>query len=108
MEPKPLQTPCPIWLASNAERLSSGQADSGGSELALTRIGKIADGWMTHSVTPRGFENSWNLIQKVARDHGRDVSGFDNVLYHHININDDKEASFADSKRFLDLYYGAD
>ena len=30
------------------------------------------------------------------------------MLYHHININEDKEASFADSKRFLDLYYGAD
>ncbi len=108
LEPKPLQNPCPIWLATNAERLSSGQADSGGSEFALTRVGKIADGWMTHSVTPGGFQNSWNFIHKVARDNGRDVSGFDNVLYHHININEDKEEGFADSKKFLDLYYGAD
>ena len=53
LEPKPIQNPCPIWLATNAERLSSGQADSGGSEFALTRVGKIADGWMTHSVSPR-------------------------------------------------------
>src|SRR6476619_3100213 len=48
LEPKPIQSPCPIWLATNAERLASGQADSGGSELALTRVGEIADGWMTH------------------------------------------------------------
>ena len=26
----------------------------------------------------------------------------------HVNVNDDKEAALADSKRFLDLYYSAD
>ena len=107
LEPKPIQNPCPIWLATNAERLSTGQADSGGSDLALTRVGKVADGWMTHSVTPRGFEKSWTFILDVARQHGRDTSKFDNVLYHHININEDREESLADSKKFLDQYYGA-
>ena len=56
LEPKPVQNPCPIWLATNAERLSHGQADSGGSDFALTRVGRIADGWMTHSVSPEGFQ----------------------------------------------------
>src|SRR6185436_11764480 len=107
LEPKPVQSLCPIWLATNAERLSRGQADSGGSELALTRVGKIADGWMTHSVSPEGFGRSWDFVLKVARDNDRDVSRFDNVLYHHINVNDDKAAAFADSKTFLDLYYSA-
>jgi len=105
LEPKPLQNPCPIWLATNAERLSSGQADVGGSELALTRVGKFADGWMTHSVSPQGFKRSWDFILQVGRTNGRDMSAFDNVLYHHINVNDDKDAAFADSKTFLDLYY---
>jgi hypothetical protein len=36
------------------------------------------------------------------------VSRFDNVLYHHVNVNADKEAALADSKKFLDLYYAAD
>jgi hypothetical protein len=36
------------------------------------------------------------------------MAGFDNVLYHHVNVNDDKDAALADSKRFLDLYYSAD
>jgi alkanesulfonate monooxygenase SsuD/methylene tetrahydromethanopterin reductase-like flavin-dependent oxidoreductase (luciferase family) len=108
LEPKPIQNPCPIWLATNAERLSKGQADAGGSELALTRVGKIADGWMTHSVSPEGFRRSWDFILGVGREQGRDMSGFDNVLYHHINVNDDKDAALADSKKFLDLYYGAD
>src|SRR4029077_7540923 len=73
LEPKPVQSPCPIWLATNAERLSKGQADSGGSELAFTRVGKIADGWMTHSVSPAGFQRSWDFIFKVGRDNGRDM-----------------------------------
>jgi len=108
LEPKPVQDPCPIWLATNAERLSKGQADSGGSERALTRVGTIADGWMTHSVSPEGFRRSWELILQVGREHGRDMSRFDNVLYHHINVNEDKAEALADSKRFLDLYYSAD
>jgi alkanesulfonate monooxygenase SsuD/methylene tetrahydromethanopterin reductase-like flavin-dependent oxidoreductase (luciferase family) len=108
LEPKPLQNPCPIWLATNAERLSKGQADSGGSDFALSRVGRIADGWMTHSVSPDGFRRSWEFILKAGGEHGRDMSNFDNVLYHHINVNDDKSAALADSKQFLDLYYSAD
>lgn len=107
LEPKPVQTPCPIWLATNAQRLSLGQADRGGSDLALRRVATLADGWMTHSVGPEGFRRSWDFILDVAAANGRDTSAFDNVLYHHINVNDDREASFADSKTFLDLYYGA-
>jgi alkanesulfonate monooxygenase SsuD/methylene tetrahydromethanopterin reductase-like flavin-dependent oxidoreductase (luciferase family) len=108
LEPKPLQSPCPIWLATNAERLSKGQADSGGSELALTRVGKIADGWMTHSLSPDAFQRSWDFILQVGRGHGRDMARFDNVLYHHVNVNADRAEALADSKKFLDLYYSAD
>jgi len=108
LEPKPVQSPCPIWLATNAERLSRGQADSGGSDAALTRVGTLADGWMTHSVSPEGFRRSWDFILEVGRANGRDMAGFDNVLYHHVNVNDDKDAALADSKKFLDLYYSAD
>src|SRR6266508_1805176 len=67
LEPKPVQNPCPIWLATNAERLSKGQADSGGSEIALTRVGKLADGWMTHSVSPEGFRRRRHARAVTAR-----------------------------------------
>ena len=107
LEPKPVQNPCPIWLATNAERLSKGQADFGGSEFALTRVGQVADGWMTHSVSPEGFRKSWDFILAGGREQGRDMSRFDHVLYHHINVNDDREQALADSKKFLDLYYTA-
>jgi alkanesulfonate monooxygenase SsuD/methylene tetrahydromethanopterin reductase-like flavin-dependent oxidoreductase (luciferase family) len=107
LEPKPMQNPCPIWLATNAERLSKGQSDFGGSEFALRRVGRVADGWMTHSVSPEGLQKSWDFILNAGREHGRDMSHFDHVLYHHINVNDDREQALADSKRFLDLYYTA-
>ena len=29
------------------------------------------------------------------------------MLYHHINVNDDRDAALANSKKFLDLYYTA-
>jgi alkanesulfonate monooxygenase SsuD/methylene tetrahydromethanopterin reductase-like flavin-dependent oxidoreductase (luciferase family) len=107
LEPKPVQDPCPIWLATNAERLSKGQSDFGGSEFALRRVGRVADGWMTHSVSPEGFQRSWDFILAAGREQGRDMSRFDHVLYHHINVNEDKEQALADSKKFLDLYYGS-
>ena len=108
LEPKPVQRPCPIWLATNAERLARGQADSGGSDLALARVGRFADGWMTHSVSPSGFARSWAKIAAAAADTGRPGAVADNVLYHHVAIGSDRETAFADAKRFLDLYYGAD
>src|SRR4029450_2598472 len=95
-------------VATSRERLVRGQADSGGSELALTRVGKIANGWMTHSVGPDGFKRSWEFILRAGRQSGHDMARFDNVLYHHINVNADKQGALADSKKFLDLYYSAD
>jgi len=62
---------------------------------------------MTHSVSREGFTKSWEMVLDSAREAGRDTAKFDHVLYHHINVGDDAEACLQDSKRFLDLYYGA-
>jgi len=108
LEPKPIQDPCPIWLATNLGRQSRGSADMGGTDFALNRVGRLADGWMTHSVTPEGFKKSWDMVLGAAQTAGRDASKLDHVMYHHINVSDDKDAALADSKKFLDFYYGAD
>jgi len=39
MGSKPVQSFCPIWLTTNAGRLANGQAEAGGSSLALRRVG---------------------------------------------------------------------
>jgi alkanesulfonate monooxygenase SsuD/methylene tetrahydromethanopterin reductase-like flavin-dependent oxidoreductase (luciferase family) len=107
LEPKPVQSPCPIWMATNASRQTRGAAQMAGTDLALKRVGRIADGWMTHSVNREGFVKSWQMVLDAAREAGRDTATFDHVLYHHVNVGADAEACLADSKRFLDLYYGA-
>ena len=108
MLPKPLQSPCPIWLTTNAGRLENTQIGAGGSDFALRRVGRVADGWMTHSVTPEGFRHALDVIGEAAAAAGRDLTGFGNIITAVLNIQDDAEAATADAKRYLDLYYGAD
>ena len=98
MLPKPLQSPCPIWLTTNAARPESKQT-IGRHRICAARVGRVADGWMTHSVTPEGFRKSWDLILNVGAQNGRDMSGFDNVVYHHININDDRVGELRQLRR---------
>ena len=62
---------------------------------------------MTHSVSREGFTRSWEMVLNAAKAAGRATADFDHVLYHHINVGADADACLADSKKFLDLYYGA-
>ena len=39
---------------------------------------------------------------------GVDATNFDNTLYYNANINEDRQAAFYESKRFLDAYYTTD
>ena len=109
LEPKPVNPDCPIWTATNATRLASGAADaaSSGSDYALKQCGRLADGWMTHSASPRAIYDSWSRILAVAKESGRDTAHFDNCFYHHIHIDDDRHRALHEAKSFLDRYYSA-
>jgi alkanesulfonate monooxygenase SsuD/methylene tetrahydromethanopterin reductase-like flavin-dependent oxidoreductase (luciferase family) len=103
MQQKPLQSPCPIWLTTNAGRLGNDRAGMGGSDFALRRVARVADGWMTHSVSPEGFRRSLDLIQSTGREAGRDMDRFGNIVTAVLNIQDEPDAAVADAKRYLDL-----
>ena len=107
MEPKPVQSPCPIWLTTNAGRLGNQGVGAGGSDFALKRVGRVADGWMTHSVTPEGFRRGLDLIQESGRAEGRDMAGFGNIVTAVLNVGGDPPAAMEDAKTYLDRYYGA-
>src|SRR5947199_157338 len=77
-------------------------------ERATRRITRHAAGWMTTLVTPAEFADRLGLLRASLRDEGRDADAFDNTLYYNVNINEDREAAAAESKKFLDLYYGFD
>jgi len=107
-EPRPVTKPRPaIWIAANPR--PSRNADMATNvKRATERITRHADGWMTTWLTPADFRDRWELLRGSLREVGRDADGFDNTLYYNVNINEDREAAAAESKKFLDAYYSFD
>jgi alkanesulfonate monooxygenase SsuD/methylene tetrahydromethanopterin reductase-like flavin-dependent oxidoreductase (luciferase family) len=103
IEPRPVQQPCPIWIASNPRPSGARPEIVDG---ALRRVAQKADGWMTVEMFPRMFASNWTKVSAFLGEAGRDPARFPNMLYHNININPDRQAGLEESKRFLDKYYG--
>jgi alkanesulfonate monooxygenase SsuD/methylene tetrahydromethanopterin reductase-like flavin-dependent oxidoreductase (luciferase family) len=93
---KPVQRPRPpIWLAADV-----------GTEAALRRVAKHAEGWMTSVVPPEEFQSRWRKIEQYAPEYGRDPSKMGNVLYFNVHVTEKRDEAYAESKRFLAAYYG--
>lgn len=100
--PKPVQQPCPIYIAGTPR---SGNLGEAGVERALKRIARYADGWMTNQIELPLFRDYAARLQKMLREEGRDPEGFKTVLYYGICVNRDAEEAFRQAKAFLDAYY---
>jgi alkanesulfonate monooxygenase SsuD/methylene tetrahydromethanopterin reductase-like flavin-dependent oxidoreductase (luciferase family) len=110
LEPRPVQDPCPIWIASNPTGLTwkgGASASEAAVERGLRRVARFADGWMTNKLSPAEFAQQFARIQAMAREAGRDPAALGSALYHNINVNEDRAAALAESKAFLDAYYTA-
>ncbi|HLW61193.1 MAG TPA: LLM class flavin-dependent oxidoreductase [bacterium] len=110
IEPRPVQHPLPIWIASNPTTVTYkvGQPVSGRNvERSFRRVARLADGWMTNKISPQIFAEQWAIIRRMAIEEGRDPNPLGNVLYHNININPDREQALDESRRFLNAYYTA-
>jgi alkanesulfonate monooxygenase SsuD/methylene tetrahydromethanopterin reductase-like flavin-dependent oxidoreductase (luciferase family) len=108
IQPRPVQKPMPIWIASNPTGLTwkdGASAPSPAVERGLRRVAKYADGWMTNKVTPQEFQSQWHRIRAMAVEEGRDPAVIGSSLYHNININESRQAALDESKAFLDKYY---
>jgi alkanesulfonate monooxygenase SsuD/methylene tetrahydromethanopterin reductase-like flavin-dependent oxidoreductase (luciferase family) len=108
IQPRPVQKPLPIWIASNPTGLTwkdGASAPSPAVERGLRRVARFADGWMTNKVTPEEFRQQWARIQAMAREEGRDPGQIGTALYHNINIKEDRKTALDESKAFLDKYY---
>jgi alkanesulfonate monooxygenase SsuD/methylene tetrahydromethanopterin reductase-like flavin-dependent oxidoreductase (luciferase family) len=103
LEPKPVQQPCPIWIATNPRpELTPTRV----MDRALRRVGLLADGWMTDNTPVARFGQRWDLIRQVAREAGRPAERMESALHLMVNVNDDPRAAFDEALRFLQRYYG--
>lgn len=108
MLPKPVQNPCPIWIASNPRSTGELEGPPGEIEKNLDRVGKYADGWMTTMVDPSEFQEDAKKVVAAVRKHGRDTQNFGMCLYYNVNMDDDKKKAAAESSDFLLKYYRED
>jgi alkanesulfonate monooxygenase SsuD/methylene tetrahydromethanopterin reductase-like flavin-dependent oxidoreductase (luciferase family) len=110
IEPRPVQKPLPIWIASNPTTVTYrvGQAvDARNVARAFRRAARLADGWMTNKISPPVFAEQWGVIRGMAVEEGRNPDSLGNVLYHNLNINPDRKQALEESTRFLNAYYAA-
>lgn len=110
LEPRPVQQPCPIWIASNPTGLTwkgGASASPAVVDRAFRRVARHADGWMTNKVSPDEFRQQWARIRALALAEGRDPDRLGSALYHNITIGPDRAAALEEAGRFLDAYYTA-
>lgn len=100
--PKPMRRPSPpIWIANNVR-------DPALLERALRRVVRYADGLQSNRLYPDEYAARWDQLRAYAAEAGRSPDSLDGNLYHNINVNENREAAYDESKRFLELYYGVD
>jgi alkanesulfonate monooxygenase SsuD/methylene tetrahydromethanopterin reductase-like flavin-dependent oxidoreductase (luciferase family) len=108
MLPKPLQKPCPIWIASNPRSTGELEGPPGEIEKNFERVGKYADGWMTTMVDPSEFQEDAQKVLNAVRKHDRNTKSFGMCLYYNVNMKDNKDEAAAESSDFLLKYYRED
>lgn len=96
--PKPVQQPCPIWIANNP-------TDPAVMERASRRVAAHADGWMTGSLPAAAFQERWDQLRALRREATGSDAGFRSSNHLRSNVNRDREAAFTEAKEFLDTYY---
>ena len=81
--PRPIQQPCPIWIAANPQPHEA--------EKPLRRLVRIADGWMSANAFPGLFAANWEKLAVYLKEAGKDPATYPTIAYHNININPDRE-----------------
>lgn len=103
--PRPVQQPCPIWIASNPNPAALAPERY---QAAIDRVGRLADGWQSTVVTPEDFGVRLDQVRHSAASFGRRPEAMTASVHLMINLNDDVGAARAEAKKFLDTYYSMD
>jgi alkanesulfonate monooxygenase SsuD/methylene tetrahydromethanopterin reductase-like flavin-dependent oxidoreductase (luciferase family) len=100
--PKPVQKPCPIWIAVSPDRAIVGDE---GVARAMKRVATFADGYISLAVLPEEMARRLELIEKYAHEAGRSLDQFEIAIHGMVNINDEKRKAYEESKYYFDNYY---
>lgn len=106
IRPGPARGRCPIWAATNITRLASGVSAGRMPVRTLAMVGRLCDGWMTHSVSPETFAEAWGHVRASAAENGRDPNALDNALVVNVCVRDDPAGALDEARDFLADYYG--
>ena len=101
--PKPVQKPPPIWIAVSPDREQVGDRIV---DRAMRRVGLLADGYITMGVTAAELGKRLTVIEQTAQEIDKDLSNFEVAIHGMVNINDDKEIAYRQSKDYFNHYYG--
>jgi alkanesulfonate monooxygenase SsuD/methylene tetrahydromethanopterin reductase-like flavin-dependent oxidoreductase (luciferase family) len=102
LRPKPVQKPCPIWIANNPPPEKPDL-----EARAYRRVARLADGWMTDGgPTPAEFGRRWEIVRRFLLEEGKSPEAFYASYHMMINIDDDPERGWREGVEFLTRYYG--
>jgi probable F420-dependent oxidoreductase len=112
---EPVSHPGPFYPLENV-RIHPAPAQAGGppivvagrKEPAMRRAAVLGEGWMPYLYSPRAYAESVARIKAIAAEKGRDLSGFDWMLYLFTNVGDDVDASREELAGFLGGTYSQD
>jgi alkanesulfonate monooxygenase SsuD/methylene tetrahydromethanopterin reductase-like flavin-dependent oxidoreductase (luciferase family) len=79
---------------------------SGRKESAMRRAARLGDGWMPYLVSPGAYSRSVQTIQDEAKLIGRDLGGFQWMMYLYCSIRKDGDRARDDVANFLGRAYG--
>jgi probable F420-dependent oxidoreductase len=79
---------------------------SGRKEAAMRRAARRGDGWMPYLYSPGAYARSVATIRAEAHAAGRDLDGFEWMLYLYCSVRADGERARADVRSFLGRAYG--
>jgi alkanesulfonate monooxygenase SsuD/methylene tetrahydromethanopterin reductase-like flavin-dependent oxidoreductase (luciferase family) len=101
--PKPVQKPPPIWIAVSPEREQVGDKIV---DQAMRRVGLLADGYITMGVSADELGKRLRVIEQTASEIGKDLSNFEVAIHGMVNINDERQLAYQQSKDYFNHYYG--
>jgi probable F420-dependent oxidoreductase len=78
----------------------------GRKDAAMRRAARLGDGWMPYLVSPSAYARSVETIRTEAAAAGRDLEGFEWMIYLYCSVRHDGERAREDVATFLGSAYG--